>query len=162
MRKNVFGRKFKRDKNERKAFFKGLISALVLNERIVTTEPRAKAIKGDADKIITKVKRNKELAQRTLGDLLNKEALNKLIKDLAPRFVNRNGGYTRIVRIGKRFGDDAMQVVLEWTEQPRAVAITPGAAKSPKAKVTVKKTKAITKPKRAVTTKRPVKSAKKK
>src|SRR5258708_1308829 len=149
MRKNVFGRKFKRDTNERKAFFKGLISSLVINERIRTTEPRAKAIKGDADKIITKVKRNKDLAKRTLGKLLNQEALNKLINDVAPRFANRNGGYTRIIRIGKRFGDDAMEVMIEWTEGPKAV-LAPAAkavAKKPsckrpavkKAKVTVKK-----------------------
>lgn len=140
MRKNVFGRKFKRDTNERKAFFKGLISSLVLNERITTTEPRAKAIKGDADKIITRVKRNKDLAKRTLGKLLNKEALDKLINDLAPRFTNRNGGYTRIVRIGKRFGDDAMEVIIEWTEGPKAV-LAQAAIKKPKKekKVTVKK-----------------------
>lgn len=118
MRKNVFGRKFKRDTNERKAFFKGLISSLVLNERIKTTEARAKAIKSDADKIITKAKKNKDSAKRSLGALLNKEALEKLINDLAPRFANRNGGYTRIIRIGKRLGDDAMEVIIEWTEGP--------------------------------------------
>lgn len=123
MRKNVFGRKFKRDKNERAAFFKGLISALVLNERITTTEARAKAIKGDADKVITKAKKNKEVAKRALAGLLNKEALEKLVNDLAPRFVSRKGGYTRIIRLGKRFGDDAMEVIIEWTEGPRAVTV---------------------------------------
>lgn len=139
MRKNVFGRKFKRDTNERKAFFKGLISSLVLNERIKTTEARAKAIKSDADKIITKVKKDKNLARRSLGALLNKEALEKLINDLAPRFLNRKGGYTRIIRLGKRFGDDAMEVIIEWTEKGSAVALarpshTEGAAHQPKNK----------------------------
>ena len=118
MKKNVFGRKFKRDKNERAAFFKGLLSALVLNEKIRTTEARAKAIKGDADKIITKAKKNKDVAKRVLTGLLNKEALEKLVNDLAPRISNRNGGYTRIIRIGNRFGDDAMEVMIEWTEGP--------------------------------------------
>src|SRR5258708_750666 len=138
MRKNVFGRKFKRDTNERKAFFKGLISSLVINERIRTTEPRAKAIKGDADKIITKVKRNKDLAKRTLGKLLNQEALNKLINDVAPRFANRNGGYTRIIRIGKRFGDDAMEVMIEWTEGLKAVLAPASSSKTSKPKTVAK------------------------
>lgn len=145
MRKNVFGRKFKRDTNERKAFFKGLISSLVLKERIITTEARAKAIKPDADKIITKVKRNKDLAKRSLGILLNKEALEKLINDLAPRFADRKGGYTRIIRLGRRLGDDAMEVVIEWTEGPRAVSTLNAQPKTknqkPKAKPTAQKSK---------------------
>lgn len=121
MRKNVFGRKFKRDKNERKALFKSLISSLILNERIKTTEAKAKAIRGDAEKAVTKAKKNKEFAKRALAGLVNKEALVKLVDNLAPRFVDRNGGYTRIIRLGKRFGDDAMEVILEWTEEPKAL-----------------------------------------
>ena len=58
MKKNVFGRKFKRDRNERKALFKSLMSSLILNERIETTEAKAKAIKGDVDKLITRAKKN--------------------------------------------------------------------------------------------------------
>lgn len=116
MKKNVFGRRFRRDKNERKALFKSLLSALVLEERIKTTEPKAKAIRADADKIVTKAKKDGEFAKRLLGDVLNSQALEKLINDIAPRFKNRNGGYTRIIRVGKRFGDNAMEVVMEWTE----------------------------------------------
>ena len=118
MKKNVFGRKFKRDKNERQALFKSLISSLILKERIQTTEQKAKAIKGDVDKIVTKVKKNQEEAKRLLGDLVTPQALQKLIKDIAPRFAKRAGGYTRIIRMGKRFGDDAMMVLMEWTEGP--------------------------------------------
>ncbi len=137
MRKNVFGRRFKRDKNERKALFKGLLSALVLRERIKTTEPKAKAIKGDADKIVTKAKKNGDLAKRMLGDILNSQALEKLVNDIAPRFKNRNGGYTRIIRIGKRFGDNAMEVVMEWTEKGNALV----EVKSQKSKVKNKSSK---------------------
>lgn len=143
MRKNVFGRRFKRDKNERTALFKGLLSALVLEERIRTTEPKAKAIKADADKIVTKVKKNGELAKHFLGKVLNSQALDKLISDIAPRFKNRNGGYTRIIRIGKRFGDNAMEVVMEWTEKGSAVTIPhPVSSKKTKTQKTKIKTSA--------------------
>lgn len=130
MKKNIFGRKFSRDTNERKALFKNLISSLIINDRIRTTEPKAKAIKGDVDKVITKVKKNGALAKRLLIPILNSQAVEKLINDVAPRFKNRNGGYTRIIRIGRRFGDNAMEVVMEFTEQPKALvsAVSPSRA----------------------------------
>lgn len=141
MKKNVFGRKFNRDTNERKALFKSLISSLVLNERIKTTEPKAKAIKADVDKVITKVKRNGELARRLLAGILNPQALEKLVNDVAPRFKERNGGYTRIIRMGRRFGDNAMEVVMEFTEKQKAVTVQGTLAKvQPKKKEKVKKT----------------------
>lgn len=117
MRKNVFGRRFKRDKNERKALIKGLLSHLVLEERIQTTEQKAKAIKGEADKLITKSRKEARLARNLLGELLIPAATEKLLSELGPRFKDRQGGYTRITRLGKRFGDDASMVVLEWVEQ---------------------------------------------
>lgn len=117
MKKNIFGRKFKRDTNERKALFKNLISSLILDGRIKTTEEKAKAIKGDIDKVITKVKKNGEIARKLVGSYVFPYALDKLINDVAPRFAKRNGGYTRIIRIGKRFGDNATVVLMEWTEE---------------------------------------------
>ena len=89
MRKNVFGRKLKRDIKERKALFKSLMSSLVLKERIQTTEAKAKAIKGDVDKLITTVKKNEDNARRFLTKSLSPEALEKLIKKVVPRFKNR-------------------------------------------------------------------------
>lgn len=157
MRKNVFGRKFNRDTNERKALFKSLISSLVLNDCIKTTEPKAKAIKADIDKVITIVKKNgTEAAQRGRVRLLDKRGLslevqNKLINDIAPRFKNRNGGYTRIIRIGRRFGDNAMEVVMEFTEKGNVLTSrAEGAAKKvknqkTKVKTTVQKGKVKTK-----------------
>ncbi len=136
MKKNIFGRKFSRDTNERKALFKSLISSLVINDRIKTTEPKAKAIKADADKIITKVKKNGEGVRRLLAGVLNPEAMEKLINDVAPRFKNRDGGYTRIIKIGRRFGDNAMEVLIEWTES-KSVAPSPtpaSAAHKPESK----------------------------
>lgn len=117
MKKNVFGRRFKRDIKERKALFKSLMSSLVLKERIKTTEAKAKAIKGDVDKLITTVKKNQDFARRFLTKSLSPEALEKLISKVVPRFKNRESGYTRIIRLGKRVSDHAPMVIIEWVEK---------------------------------------------
>lgn len=136
MRKNVFGRKFKRDRNARKALFRSLITSLILKERIKTTEQKAKAIKGDIDKLITSVKKNGNTKGLLSGHVFP-QALSKLTNDIVPRFTGRSGGYTRILRIGKRFGDDASMVLMEWSAGP-----LPAATPSPKAqKVKIKKPK---------------------
>ncbi|MBI3093016.1 MAG: 50S ribosomal protein L17 [Candidatus Levybacteria bacterium] len=167
MRKNVFGRQLKRDKNERKALFKGLMSALVLKEKIKTTEEKAKAIRGQAEKLVTKAKKKGQGASPLLSPYLSPLAMNKMITELGSRFKDRPGGYTRIIKLGRRFGDNAMTVLMEWTEpseikkqisQPKAgpplaeniknvETITEEEVK-PKRKTNVKtKTTAITKPK---------------
>lgn len=115
MRKNVFGRQFSRDTNQRKSLFKSLISSLILEESIKTTLEKAKAIKGDVDKLINKAKRGnaklaKQLLQRSLGTI----ELEKVIKDLAPRLKDRTSGYTRIIKMGRRFSDNAAMVIMEW------------------------------------------------
>lgn len=154
MKKNIFGRKFSRDTNERKALFKNLISSLVINGRIKTTEPKAKAIKADVDKVITKVKKNGDLAKRLLSGILNSQAIDTLVNDVAPRFKDRNGGYTRIIKIGRRFGDNAMEVVMEFTEKPKAVAVQATVSKETKA---TKPKLAARKPKTKSGTKKPTK-----
>lgn len=117
MKKNVFGRQFKRDTNERKALFKGLMTSLVMHDRIQTTEEKAKAIKGHVEKLVTKTLKKGENAKRELLPFLGADAVKKMIIDIAPRFTNRRGGYTRIIKLGKRFGDNASIVILEWVEQ---------------------------------------------
>ncbi len=116
MKKNVFGRQFKRDTNERKALFKGLMTSLVMHERIQTTEEKAKSIKGNVEKLVTKALKKGENAKRELLPYLKEDAVKKMIADIAPRFANRRGGYTRIIKLGRRFGDNASVVVLEWVE----------------------------------------------
>lgn len=117
MRKNVYGRQFKRDINERKALFKSLLSELVLHERILTTVEKAKSIKSDADRLITKAKKPDKLHARILlSPMVNREALLKLLNELGPRFADRKGGYTRIVKLGRRFSDNASTAYIEWTE----------------------------------------------
>lgn len=145
MKKKVFGRKLKRDRNERKALFKGLLSELVLHERIKTTEPKAKAVKGLADKLVTKVKKNGQNAFNSLQEYLHPDAIRKLITDVAPRFANRAGGYTRVLRIGSRVADNAQMVIMEWTEVAQvqvseAKKESPKLANKAKAEKTVKKT----------------------
>lgn len=117
MRKNVFGRQFGRDSGERKALFKGLASSLVLEERIQTTEEKAKAVRGQIEKLVTKAKKGDENAARLVGPYLNAEALSKMMNDVAPRFKSRPGGYTRIIRMGNRLQDNASMVILEWVEK---------------------------------------------
>jgi len=115
MRKNVFGRQFSRDTNERKSLFKSLISSLILDESIKTTLEKAKAIKGDVDKLINKAKRgDKRLATQLLQRSIGIQAMEKVIKDLAPRLSDRTSGYTRIIKLGRRFSDNAQMVIMEW------------------------------------------------
>ena len=141
MRKNVYGRKFSRDKNERQALFKGLLSALVLKGRIETTLQKAKAIKPSADKLITKARKGGSLAKRLLEKDLVPPAIDKLMKEVAPRFAKRSGGYTRIIKLGTRFSDNASTALIEWVEQENIkdqklnIKNEKPKTKSPKAKV---------------------------
>jgi large subunit ribosomal protein L17 len=159
MRKNVYGRKFKRDKDERKALFKTLLTSLVLNGRIKTTTQKAKAIKPDADKLITKARKESILAKRLLERDLLPSAIEKLMKEIAPRFANRKGGYTRIIKLGNRFSDNASTAILEWVEMEEIV--TPvKEVKEPKAiKATIKK---VSKAKTVKKVEKPVKKTVKK
>lgn len=141
MKKKVFGRKLSRDKNERKALFKGLISALVLKETIQTTEGKAKAIKSEVEKLVTKAKQGDISAKTVLEKNLSRSAFEKMLKDIAPRFANRQGGYIRLIKLGKRFGDNASMALIEWSEKASAVAVvSPKEAKKKEVKQkTVKK-----------------------
>lgn len=139
MKKNVFGRKLKRDKNERKALFKSLMSSLVLREKIETTEAKAKAIRAEVDKLVTKAKQGGNSANLVLEKSLSRPAFEKIIKEIGPRFSKRQGGYTRLIKLGRRFGDDAPVAILEWVDKASAVAVLPQ-AKALKVKPAAKKT----------------------
>lgn len=140
MKKQVFGRHFKRDANERKAMFKNLLTSLVIEERIITTTAKAKAIRSAADKLVTKAKKGGPDAYRRLAPDVRYDAVEKLIKTIAPRFTDRQGGYTRIIRVGNRVADNASQVVMEWVVMPAPVVAEKGEKKEKKAdkKTTVK------------------------
>lgn len=118
MKKHVFGRHFKRDANERKALFKNLLTSLIIEERITTTEAKAKSIKGAADKLVTKAKKGGPDAFRSLAPDIRYDAVTKLVNTIAPRFAQRQGGYTRIIKVGRRVADNAPQVIMEWVDRP--------------------------------------------
>ncbi len=125
MRHKIAGKKLSRGKDERIALRKILIKQLFEHERIQTTRAKAEAIRGQAEKLITLAKRGnqaegaqavhvKRLAMARVGD---KEIVTKLFEDIAPRFENRQGGYTRLVKMGPRYGDSAEIVLLELVEE---------------------------------------------
>jgi len=117
MRHKVAGYKLKRDVGARKALLRGLVTSVILEERVVTTVPKAKAIKPLVEKMITLAKADSQNvlhARRQAAAFLNTpESVQKLFDKLGPRFGQRNGGYTRIVRLGWRKGDGAEQAMLE-------------------------------------------------
>lgn len=118
MRHKVFGKKLNRDIKERRALFKNLILALITHGKIRTTAAKAKAIISLAEKLVTHAKEGSNSAIRQISSVLNRqEAINKLIDDIAPMFKNKIGGYLRIIKLGKRKGDGAEEVILEWTAQ---------------------------------------------
>ncbi|MCE7985629.1 MAG: 50S ribosomal protein L17 [Caldilinea sp. CFX5] len=123
MRHQVAGRILGRDTTHRKALFRNLIKSLYTHERIMTTEAKARAIRADAEKLITKAKHglaeggNRVHAQRQLVAALNDKTLAKKVFDeFAPRYATRNGGYTRMIKLGKRQGDAADMVILELVD----------------------------------------------
>lgn len=116
MRKNIFGKKLSRNKNQRRALFRGLMSSLILNGRLNTTAAKAKAIRSEVEKLINKAKKGGDSAR--LQSSIYPNALPKLLNDVSKRFAQRKGGYTRIIKLGQRFGDRAEMVILDWTEGP--------------------------------------------
>lgn len=115
MRHRVDGRHFKRHSGERLAFYRGLIKALLLHEKIKTTEARAKEISGMAHQLITLAKRGDLHARRQILAALggDEQLTAKTVEVLGPRFKERPGGYTRSANLGRRVGDAAPMVMLE-------------------------------------------------
>lgn len=116
MRKQVYGRQFKRDMDQRQELFKGLMRSLALNESIKTTEAKAKSIKGKFEKLVTRSK-DGDAARYHLLKHVSSDTVEKLVTEIGPRMKDRNGGYTRIIRLGTRLKDNAEMVVLELVEK---------------------------------------------
>lgn len=120
MRHRVAGRHLGRNSSQRKALFSNLVRELYIHERITTTEAKARAVRADAEKLITKAKHgiadggNRIHAQRQIVAYLgDKTVAKKVFDEFAPRYAERNGGYTRIIKIGFRQGDAAEMAILE-------------------------------------------------
>ena len=135
MRHRVAGRKFSLPSDQRQALLKSLVRSLFVNDKIVTTETRAKEVKPIAEQLITTAKQNDIQARRLVRRFIDsniaefgvnpengKTARNphyvvpRLFEEIAPRYRNRPGGYTRITRLGARRGDGAPMVLLELVE----------------------------------------------
>src|SRR6266403_998895 len=114
MRHRVSGFKLKRDVGARKALLRNLVTSVITEERIVTTVPKAKAAKPLVEKMITLAKKDTLHARRQAASFLTTpSSVKKLFDKLGARFGQRNGGYTRVVRLGFRKGDGAEQAMLE-------------------------------------------------
>src|SRR6267154_6848242 len=114
MRHKVSGNRLKRDSGSRKALLKGLVTSVIEHERVITTVPKAKAIKPLVDKMITLAKRDTLHTRRQAASFLTTpKSVQKLFDTLGTRFGQRAGGYTRITRLGNRKGDGAELAMLE-------------------------------------------------
>lgn len=116
--------KLGRDSSARKALFRDLVTDLFLYERIQTTEAKAREVRSIAEKLITLAKRSDLHARRQVAAFVRRETLNgeqdaiqKLFSELAPRYMERPGGYTRILKLGRRRGDSAPIVYLELIDR---------------------------------------------
>jgi large subunit ribosomal protein L17 len=121
MKHRVVGRRLDRTTEHRTAMLRNLVTSLFRHERITTTTPKAKELKRFADKIVTLAKRgtphSRRIANREVRDV---EILNKLFGSIADRFKARPGGYTRLVRVGNRVGDNAELAVIELVDRTPA------------------------------------------
>ena len=116
MRHGMSGRKFNRTKEHRKAMFKNLAQALIKNEQIKTTLPKAKDLRPVVEKLITLAKRGGLHCRRQAVSQLQDQDVVKKLMDMGDRFSARSGGYTRIVKAGFRYGDNAPMAIIEFVD----------------------------------------------
>ena len=113
MKKGRQGRKLSRKTDQRRALLRGLVNSLFLREKIKTTEAKAKAAASLAEKQITLAKNGSLASRRLLAKKFSTEIIKKLFDKIAPRYKERKGGYTRIIKIGPRKSDGAKMVIIE-------------------------------------------------
>lgn len=132
MRHRIAGRPLGRNSGHRRALFRALVTSILEHERIETTLPKAKEIRGFVDKMITLGKRGDLASRRRALSFIRKESVVRtLFTDIAPRFANRAGGYTRVMHSRRRLGDGAPMAVIELTEL-KAKVTTAGPEKTAK------------------------------
>jgi large subunit ribosomal protein L17 len=117
--RHKFGyRKLNKTPEHRKALFKNMLNSLIKYEQITTTLPKAKELKPQIDKVITLSKKNNLASKKNLfSQLQSKSSVDKLIKTLSLRYEKRKGGYSRVIRAGFRYGDDAPLAVIELVDR---------------------------------------------
>jgi large subunit ribosomal protein L17 len=115
MRHRKTTKKLGREAGPRKALYRGLLTNLVTHGSIMTTEAKAKAIRPQIEKLVTKASKGTDHARREVAKVLyTKKAVEKLMTDIAPQYKERPGGYTRIVKLGFRQGDGAKMAQIEF------------------------------------------------
>ena len=118
MKHRIKGKKLNRTSSHRKALFKNMAQAIIKHEQIVTTLPKAKTMKPIVDKLITLGKKGSLHARRqAFSKLRDENIVAKLFGTLAPRYADRNGGYTRVLKAGYRYGDAAAMAVIELVDR---------------------------------------------
>ena len=151
MRHKLGYRKLNRTTEHRKALFMNMLNSLIKYEQITTTLPKAKELKPKIDKVITLGKKNNLQSKKSLfSKLQDKSSVDKLLKTLSQRYGKRKGGYSRVIRAGFRYGDDAPMAIIELVDRDveakradikkKPEEVTKPVTES-KAKVTDKKTK---------------------
>ena len=118
MRHKLAYRKLNRTSEHRKALFKNMLNSLIKYEQITTTLPKAKELKPQIDKAITLGKKNNLQSKKNLfSELQNKSSVDKLSKALSQRYEKRKGGYSRVIRSGFRYGDNAPMAIIELVDR---------------------------------------------
>jgi len=125
MRHQISGYRLGRTTGARLALRRNLIKQFFIHERIQTTRAKAAAIRGDAERLITIARNSAEASDAekvharrlVISKLGDNQVISRLFDEIAPRFANRNGGYTRMLKLGPRMGDSAEMVILELVEE---------------------------------------------
>ena len=118
MRHKLGYRTLNRTSEHRKALFKNMLNSLIKYEQITTTLPKAKELKPKIDKVITLGKKNSLQSKKYLfAELQSKSSVDKLLKILSQRYEKRKGGYSRVIRAGFRYGDDAPMAIIELIDR---------------------------------------------
>ncbi|MBU4350821.1 50S ribosomal protein L17 [Candidatus Parcubacteria bacterium] len=111
------GRQLSLKKDQRNALLKILAGNVILKERIKTTKAKAKEVAPFIEKLITRAKKQDLNSRRILRSLVSEKAATKLFKELGPRYLQRKGGYTRIIKLGPRFSDSSQMAILELVKE---------------------------------------------
>ena len=118
MRHKLSHRKLNRTSEHRKALFKNMLNSLIKYEQITTTLPKAKELRPKIDKVITLGKKNNLQSTKNLfAELQSQSSVKKLLKTLSQRYEKRKGGYSRVIRAGFRYGDDAPMAIIELIDR---------------------------------------------
>ena len=151
MRHKLGYRKLNRTSEHRKVLFKNMLNSLIKYEQIRTTLPKAKELKPKIDKVITLGKNNNLQSKKNLfSELQSKTSVQKILKTFVQRYEKRNGGYSRVIKAGFRYGDDAPMAIIELVDRdiqakkvdiPKKIEAKEKEVQQPQSKDTSKKTK---------------------